>query len=62
MKVILKYVILIYLKKIISKEKRFFSFCDYPMYFSPEMLSNKGVNYKSDIYQIGLIIYKLYSG
>ena len=31
------------------------------MYFSPEILSNKGVNYKSDIYQIGLIIYELYS-
>ena len=49
-------------KKIISKEKRCFSFCGSPMYLSPEMLSNKGVNYKSDIYQIGLIIYELYSG
>ena len=26
------------------------------------MLSNKGVNYKSDIYQIGLILYDIYSG
>ena len=26
------------------------------------MLSKNGVNYKADIYQIGLIIYQLYTG
>ena len=32
------------------------------MYFSPEMLSDKGVNYKCDIYGIGLLMYELATG
>ena len=32
------------------------------MYFSPEMLSGDGVNYKCDIYGIGLLIYELATG
>ena len=49
-------------KKNISKNKRAYSFCGSPIYLSPEMLSKNGVNYKADIYQIGLIIYQLYTG
>ena len=35
------------------------SFCGSPLYLTPEMLRGKGVTYKADIYQIGLIIYEL---
>ena len=46
----------------IPKNKRANSFCGSPMYFSPEMLSGDGVNYKCDIYGIGLLIYELATG
>ena len=42
-----------------TKNKRADSFCGSPMYFSPEMLLGKGVDYKCDIYGIGLLIYEL---
>ena len=45
-----------------SKNKRADSFCGSPMYFSPEMLLGKGVDYKCDIYGIGLLIYELATG
>ena len=46
----------------ITKDKRALSICGSPMYFSPEMLSDKGVNYKCDIYGIGLLMYELATG
>ena len=46
----------------ITKDKRALSFCGSPMYFSPEMLTDKGVNYKCDIYGIGLLMYELATG
>ena len=46
----------------ITKNKRADSFCGSPMYFSPEMVLGKGVNYKCDIYGIGLLIYELATG
>jgi protein kinase/protein kinase A len=46
----------------ITKDKRADSFCGSPMYFSPEMVMGKGVNYKCDIYGIGLLIYELVAG
>ena len=42
-----------------TKNKRADSFCGSPMYFSPEMLLGKGVDYKCDIYGIGLLMYEL---
>ena len=45
-----------------TKNKRADSFCGSPMYFTPEMLLRKGVDYKSDIYGIGLLMYELYTG
>jgi serine/threonine protein kinase len=45
-----------------TKNKRADSFCGSPMYFSPEMVLGKGVNYKCDIYGIGLLIYELATG
>ena len=42
-----------------TKNKRADSFCGSPMYFSPEMLIGKGVDYKCDIYGIGLLMYEL---
>ena len=38
------------------------SFCGSPLYLSPEMLDQKGVNFKADIYQIGLLIYEILVG
>ena len=35
------------------------SFCGSPLYLTPDMMKGKGVTYKADIYQIGLIIYEL---
>ena len=43
----------------ISKEDRALSFCGSPMYLSPEMINKKGVNYKCDIYGIGLLMYEI---
>ena len=45
-----------------TKGKRAFSFCGSPMYFSPELLLEKGLDYKCDIYGIGLLIYELVTG
>ena len=45
-----------------TKNKRADSFCGSPLYFSPEMVSNKGVNYKCDIYGIGLLMYEIIVG
>ena len=41
--------------------KRAYSFCGSPLYLSPEMLEKNGVTLKSDIYQIGLVFYQLFS-
>jgi serine/threonine protein kinase len=46
----------------ITKDMRTLSFCGSPMYFSPEMVSDNGVNYKCDIYGIGLLMYELATG
>ena len=48
-------------KKDIYNKKRANSFCGSPMYLSPEMLGINGVSFKADIYQIGLIIYEIYT-
>ena len=45
-----------------TKNKRADSFCGSPMYFSPELLLGKGLDYKCDIYGIGLLIYELVTG
>ena len=45
-----------------TKDKRADSFCGSPMYFSPEMLLGKGVDYKCDIYGIGLLMYEIITG
>jgi len=41
--------------------KRAYSFCGSPIYLSPEMLAKNGVTLKSDIYQIGLVFYQLFT-
>ena len=46
----------------IPKDKRADSFCGSPMYLSPEMLTGKGVDYRCDIYGIGLLMYELVTG
>ena len=43
----------------IGKNERAYSFCGSPMYLSPEMFTKKGVNYKCDIYGIGLLMYEI---
>jgi serine/threonine protein kinase len=48
-------------KGINNLNKRAHSFCGSPLYLSPEMLSKTGVTLKSDIYQIGLVFYQLYT-
>ena len=45
-----------------TKDKRADSFCGSPMYFSPEMVLRKGVDYKCDIYGIGLLMYEIVTG
>ena len=45
-----------------SKTKRANSFCGSPLYFSPEMVMEKGATYKSDIYGIGLLMYEMVTG
>ena len=42
-----------------TENSRAKSFCGSPLYLTPEMYSGKGVTFKHDIYQIGLIIYEL---
>ena len=46
----------------ITRNKRADSFCGSPMYFSPEMLGGKGVDYRCDIYGIGLLMYEIVTG
>ena len=46
----------------VPKGKRADSFCGSPMYLSPEMLGGKGVDYRCDIYGIGLLMYELATG
>ena len=46
----------------VPKDKRADSFCGSPMYLSPEMLRAGGVDYRCDIYGIGLLMYELVSG
>ena len=38
-----------------------YSFCGSPLYLSPEMVCKKGISFKSDIYQIGLIMYEIFT-
>ena len=38
-----------------------YSFCGLPLYLSPEMVCKKGISFKSDIYQIGLIMYEIFT-
>ena len=45
-----------------NKNKRASSFCGSPLYFSPEMVMEKGATYKTDIYSIGLLIYEMIVG
>ena len=45
-----------------TKNKRADSFCGSPLYFSPEMVLNQGVNFTCDIYGIGLIMYEIIVG
>ena len=45
-----------------TKNKRADSFCGSPLYFSPEMVLGKGVDYRCDIYGIGLLMYELVTG
>lgn len=49
-------------KENIDDHSRAMSFCGSPMYLSPEMLGQNGVNKKADIYGIGLIIYEILTG
>ena len=44
------------------KNKKADSFCGSPMYFSPEMVEAKGVDYRCDIFGIGLLIYEVVTG
>ena len=44
------------------KDKRSDSFCGSPMYLSPEMVSGKGIDYRCDIYGIGLLMYEIVTG
>ena len=46
----------------IGENDRAPSFCGSPLYLSPEMLDKKGVNFKADIYQLGLLIYEILVG
>ena len=46
----------------VPKGKRADSFCGSPMYLSPEMLGGKGVDYRCDIYGIGLLMYEIATG
>ena len=38
------------------------SFCGSPAYLYPELLINQETNKKSDIYQIGIVLYELLTG
>ena len=49
-------------KENIDEHARAMSFCGSPMYLSPEMLGQNGVNKTADIYGIGLIIYEILTG
>ena len=45
-----------------SKTKRASRFCGSPLYFSPEMVKEKGATYKTDVYSIGLLMYEIIVG
>ena len=49
-------------KENIDDHSRALSFCGSPMYLSPEMLGQNGVNKSADVYGIGLIIYEILTG
>ena len=49
-------------KEDVDERTRALSFCGSPMYLSPEMLGQDGVNKAADIYGIGLIIYEVLTG
>ena len=49
-------------KQGVPKDKRADSFCGSPMYLSPEMLGGRGVDYRCDIYGIGLLMYEMVTG
>ena len=44
------------------KDKRNDTFFGQPMYLIPEMLSGKGIDYRCDIYGIGVLMYELVTG
>ena len=44
------------------KDKRRDTFWGSPMYLSPEMLSGKGIDYRCNIYGIGVLMYELVTG
>jgi serine/threonine protein kinase len=46
----------------VPKDQRADSFCGSPMYLSPEMLCGRGVDYRCDIYGLGLLMYELIVG
>lgn len=46
----------------LTGKERAKSFCGAPRYLSPEMFGSQGVDQKSDIYSIGLLIYELVTG
>ena len=48
-------------KKIDTKNNCAYSFCGSPLYLSPEMVEKKGITFKSDVYQIGLIMYEIFT-
>ena len=38
------------------------SFCGSPAYLAPEMLKKKGATMKSDVYQVGIVVYEMLVG
>jgi len=49
-------------KELVKKEDVAKSFCGSPIYFSPELVSDKGSTQASDIYVLGLILYEMLVG
>ena len=48
-------------KRNINSNSYAYSFCGSPLYLSPEMVCKKGITFKSDIYQMGLIMYEIFT-
>ena len=48
-------------KSNINNNSYAYSFCGSPLYLSPEMVCKKGITFKSDIYQMGLIMYEIFT-